>query len=82
MYRIGNPVRKILMDSFHRKPQHGEPRAGKDRQFCQSLDPDFGKRIPMDKLVYAELDGDATAHMTEDGYVRHRILEIVRRRAA
>jgi hypothetical protein len=32
--------------------------------------------LPMDKLVYAELNDDATADMTEDGYVRHRILEI------
>jgi hypothetical protein len=36
----------------------------------------------MDKLVYAELSDEATAHMTEDGYVRHRILEVTRRQAA
>jgi hypothetical protein len=64
------------MDSYHRKPHHREPRTGKDCQFCQSFDPDFGKRVPMDKLVYAELNDDATAHITEDGYVRHRMLEI------
>jgi hypothetical protein len=30
----------------------------------------------MDKLVYAELNDTAPAHITEDGYVRHRILEM------
>jgi hypothetical protein len=57
-------LRKILVDSFHRKPWHREPRTGKDCQFCQSFDSDFGKRVPMDKLVYAELNDDATAHIT------------------
>jgi hypothetical protein len=48
----------------------------------ENYDPAFGKRAPMDKLVYGELNDDATAHMTEDGYVRHRILEMTRRRVA
>ena len=33
-------------------------------------------RIPADKLVYTEMDNTARAHMTEDGYVKHRMLEI------
>lgn len=70
------PARKTLVDTFHRNPHHRDTPTGRDCQFCQSFDPAFGKRTPMDKLVYGELNDDATAHMTEDGYVRHRILEI------
>jgi hypothetical protein len=74
------PAKKTLVDTFHRNPHHRDTRTGRDCQFCQSLDPAFGKRTPMDKLVYAELNDDATAHMTENGCVGHRILEIERRR--
>jgi hypothetical protein len=73
----GNPAMKeIIMDGFHRKPHHREPRTGRDCQYCQSFDSEFGKRIPADKLVYTEMDDTARAHMTEDGYVKHRMLEI------
>lgn len=76
------PARKTLVDAFHRNPHRRDTRTGIDCQFCQSFDPEFGKRTPMDKLVYAELNDEATAHMTEDGYVRHRILEMTQRRVA
>jgi hypothetical protein len=29
----------------------------------------------MDRLVCSELNDTAAAHMTEDGYVKHRLLE-------
>ena len=64
------------MDSFHRKPQHRETRTGHECRFCKRTDPEFGKRDPLDRLVVSELSDTATAHMTEDGYVMHRMLEI------
>jgi len=47
----------------------------RDCKFCRQSDPDFEKRNPMDKLVCGKQD-TATAHMSENGYVKHRILEI------
>ena len=64
------------MDSLHRKPQPKETRAGHDCQFCRQFDPRFGKHDSMDRLVCAELYDTATAHMTENGEIKHRLLEI------
>ena len=64
------------MDRLHRKPQHEETRTGRDCRFCQRSDPDFGERDPMDRLVCSELNDTAAAHMTENGYIRHRLLEL------
>jgi hypothetical protein len=64
------------MDSLHRKPQPKETRAGNDCQFCRQFDPRFGKRDSMDRLVCAELYDTATAHITENGEIKHRLLEI------
>jgi len=64
------------MDSHHRKPQSKETRAGHDCQFCRQFDPRFGKRDSMDRLVCTELYDTATAHMTENGEIKHRLLEI------
>jgi hypothetical protein len=35
----------------------------------------------MDRLVLSKLDDTAAAHLTEDGYVKHRIAELMKRRA-
>jgi hypothetical protein len=35
----------------------------------------------MDRLVLSKLDDTAAAHITEDGYVRHRIAELMKKRA-
>jgi hypothetical protein len=64
------------MDCIHRKPQLTETRIGRDCQFCQDSDPEFGKRDPLDRLVCSELDDTAAAHMTENGYIGHRLLEV------
>jgi hypothetical protein len=61
------------MERLHLRPQH--TRTGRDCQFCRQSDPDFGKREPMDRMVSSKND-TATAHVTENGYVRHRMLEI------
>jgi hypothetical protein len=67
------------MDLVHRKPQHSDTRTGRDCGFCRRTDPDFSQRKPMDRLVGKELDDTAAAHLTEDGYVKHRMLEMTAR---
>jgi len=64
------------MDSFHRKAQHRDTRTGHECRFCKRADPEFGKRDPLDRMVRSEVSDAATAHMTENGYARHRMLEI------
>lgn len=50
-------------------------RAGKPCTFCKDRDPKFAERPPLDQLV-AGPQHSAHAHVTEDGYVRHRITEL------
>ncbi len=71
------------MDLFHRKLQGKgkDTPTGRDCQFCYRADPDFTKRDPMDRLVLSKLDDTAAAHLTEDGYVKHRIAELLKKRA-
>jgi hypothetical protein len=74
---------KVVMDLFHRKLQGKgkDTPTGRDCQFCHRVDPDFTKRDPMDRLVLSKLDDTAAAHLTEDGYVKHRIAELIKKRA-
>lgn len=67
---------------FHRDSRGQDTRNGRECGFCSLMDPDFAKRKPMDRLVQSKLDDIAPAHLTEDGYVRHRIAELIRRRAS
>jgi hypothetical protein len=71
------------MDLFHRKSQGKgkDTPTGRDCQFCYRVDPDFIKRDPMDRLVLSKLDDTAAAHLTEDGYVKHRIAELSKKLA-
>ena len=70
------------MDLFHRHPEHTDTRSGRECRFCSSLDPQFASRRPMDRMVLYKLDDTASAHLTEDGYVKHRIVELMRKQAA
>ncbi|MGA7685755.1 MAG: hypothetical protein WCC32_19120 [Terriglobales bacterium] len=47
-------------------------------EFCRELDPQFIQRRPLDQMVATSRRATASAHLTEDGYVRHRILELRR----
>jgi hypothetical protein len=47
-------------------------------EFCQELDPQFRHRRPLDQMVATSRKPTASAHLTEDGYVRHRMLELRR----
>jgi hypothetical protein len=73
--------KKVIMDLFHRKSIGKDTPAGRDCQFCRVLDPDFSRRDPMDRLVLSKLDDTAAAHLTEDGYIKHRIAELAKKRS-
>jgi hypothetical protein len=47
-------------------------------EFCRELDPQFPQRRPADQMVATSRKAVASAHLTEDGYVRHRMLELRR----
>jgi hypothetical protein len=53
-----------------------EVRSGRLCEFCKELDPQFLERRPFDQMVAANRPHTASAHLTEDGYVRHRMLEL------
>ena len=55
-----------------------EVRSSRVCEFCQDLDPQFRSRKPLDQMVAAHRPHTASAHLTEDGYVRHRVLELSR----
>ncbi|GAC1436409.1 MAG: hypothetical protein NVS1B11_26080 [Terriglobales bacterium] len=65
------------MEYHLRKPQKSDYRMGRECQFCSS-DPDFKNRPTLDRQVHAPLGDTASAHITEDGYVWHRMLEVRR----
>ena len=54
------------------------PRSGHPCEFCRELDAKFRERNPLDQLVARNRKPNASAHLTEDGYVRHRMLELRR----
>lgn len=62
------------MERLHLRPQQDTCTA-RDCQFCRQSDPDFGKRETMDRVVSSKND-TAAAHLTENGYVKHRMLEV------
>ena len=53
-----------------------DTRSSRPCEFCQELDPHFPTRRPLDQMVVSARKPVASAHITEDGYVRHRILEL------
>jgi hypothetical protein len=67
------------MDSYHRTSRGQDTRNGRECQFCRLADPEFSHRRTIDRLVQFERSDSAAAHLTEDGYVRHRIAELMKR---
>ena len=53
-----------------------EVQSGRLCEFCKKLDPQFSDRNPLDQMVGSNRKHGASAHLTEDGYVRHRIVEL------
>jgi hypothetical protein len=68
------------MDFFHREILGKDTPTGPECQFCYRADPNFSQREPMDRLVASQLDNTAAAHLTEDGYIKHRIAELIQKR--
>ena len=55
-----------------------DTRSSRPCEFCRELDPHFPQRRPADQMVASSRKAIASAHLTEDGYVRHRMLELRR----
>ena len=55
-----------------------DTRSSRPCEFCRELDPQFSTRPPLDQMVATTRKATASAHLSEDGYVRHRILELRR----
>ncbi|MGB6385629.1 MAG: hypothetical protein WBD25_09300 [Terriglobales bacterium] len=55
-----------------------DTRSSRPCEFCQEFDPQFPQRRPLDQMVASSRKAIASAHLTEDGYVRHRMLELRR----
>jgi hypothetical protein len=53
-----------------------DTRSSRPCEFCRELDPQFLYRRPLDQMVTSSRKAIASAHLTEDGYVRHRMIEL------
>jgi len=53
-----------------------ELRSSRPCEFCKELDPQFPHRHPLDQAVSVSRKTSAASHLTEDGYVRHRMVEL------
>jgi hypothetical protein len=69
------------MEPLHRKTPAYDPKIGRDCQFCKNHDPHFCERKPVDRRVQETMGDTAAAHLTEDGYVKHRLAELDRMQA-
>lgn len=69
------------MEPLHRKTPAFDPKIGRDCEFCKSFDTRFNERKPVDRRVQESMGDTAAAHLTEDGYVKHRLAELDRRQA-
>ena len=55
-----------------------DTRSSRPCEFCREFDPHFPQRRTIDQMVASSRKPIASAHLTEDGYVRHRMLELRR----
>ena len=53
-----------------------DTRSSRPCEFCRQFDPRFADRRTPDQVIASARKAAASAHLTEDGYVRHRILEL------
>jgi len=72
----------FIVDFYHRSLKGQDTRNGRECYFCRLSDPHFEKRKPQDRLVQWERSDSASAHFTEDGYVMHRMAELLKRLGA
>jgi hypothetical protein len=62
------------MDRFHREVKHHDTPTARVCEFCRTADPNFGLRPDLDRLVHGP--DSAAHHLTENGHVHHRVLEV------
>ncbi|MGO9401849.1 MAG: hypothetical protein ACLPVW_00100 [Terriglobales bacterium] len=55
-----------------------DTRSSRPCEFCREFDPQFRERRLIDQMVASSRKAIASAHLTEDGYVCHRMLELRR----
>jgi hypothetical protein len=55
-----------------------DTRSSRPCEFCRAHDAQFPQRRALDQMVASSRKATASAHLTEDGYVRHRVLELRR----
>ena len=55
-----------------------DTRSSRPCEFCRELDPQFRQRRVVDQMVASSRKASASAHLTEDGYVHHRMVELRR----
>jgi hypothetical protein len=80
------PGESVLASQEPPSVEHKDPavisrfdtRSSRPCEFCRELDPEFHGRRPLDQMVVTTRKAIASAHLTEDGYVRHRMLELRR----
>jgi len=53
-----------------------DTRSSRPCEFCREHDSKFRERHPLDQMVASSRKAIASAHLTEDGYVRHRMVEL------
>src|SRR5260370_36721699 len=65
----------------HRDPavvSRFDTRSSRPCEFCREFDPQFPERRPLDQMVATTREAIASAHLTGDGSVRHRMPELRR----
>jgi hypothetical protein len=62
------------MDRFHRAMRKTDTPMARICDFCARTDPHFTFRSGLDRLVHG--CDSAAHHLTEDGHIRHRLLEV------
>jgi hypothetical protein len=62
--------------SFHRDHPFTEHPNTRTCRFCAERDPNFARRKTEDRLVRHNAADVASSHISEDGHVLHRIMEV------
>ena len=53
-----------------------DPETGNLCEFCRHFDPAFATRKTLDQMVVGRENNTAWGHLTEEGHVRHRLIEL------
>ena len=61
---------------YHRESSKHDTRSARPCTFCQLSDPAFPKRKPVDQMIACGQMESARAHVTEEGFLRHRMAEL------